>query len=158
MCWVWKNLKHFMHVVFILYSGKYVILNPRESREGMQWYIDAGVTNKSRTVWLLSWFAISVEREMNTLWIIVLQSNSEAWVFIWLQRLEPPVFSLMDSSAGVVWRWASLESPKSPDSEARARAGRRVPLWPMDICEARGHFGAHAGRSLHLAVWLAGWA
>lgn len=154
-----KNLKHLMHVVFILYSGKYVILNPRESREGMQWYIDAGVTSKTRTIWLLCWFAISVEREANILWIIVHQSNSEAQVFvIWLQIFEPPVFSLLESSAGVVWRWASLESPKSSDSEAWAGSGRRVPLWPMDICAARSHFGAYAGRSLHLAVWLAGWA
>lgn len=55
-----------MHVLFILYSGKYVILNPKESREWMQWYIDAGVINKSRTTWLLCWFAASVEREVNT--------------------------------------------------------------------------------------------
>lgn len=55
-----------MHVLFILYSGKYVTLNPKEARELMQWYIDAGVTNKSRTLWLLCWFAVSVEREVDT--------------------------------------------------------------------------------------------
>lgn len=65
-----------MHVLFILYSGRYVTLNPKESRELMQWYIDAGVTNKSRIIWLLCWFAEPVEREVNT---YTLNNSSSVW-------------------------------------------------------------------------------